>query len=246
MMSIAEVSVPPTPAEEHFLRAIDGATIERSPFAHTFVRDAFPQSYYEQMLRQFPARDLLISNGQAGRGNQLQSRFVFELKPEYLGTLPPQQQKFWSGFMHWILSERLKSNILEKFSDQIRNRFADISQIESYSDAVLVEDHTDHAMGPHTDHPRKLVTLLFYLPRDASQQHLGTSIYVPKDRTLKCSGLAHHSFDEFDRVRTFPFVPNALVMFAKTDNSFHGVEVVDDSKPRWLLMLNINRRERPR
>lgn len=243
-MGVAKSSLPLMYAEEHLCRAIDGANIYQSPFAHTFIRNAFPQSFYEEMLRYFPKPDLLISNGQAGRGNQLQARFVFELKPQYLNTLPEPQRQFWSTLASWILGERLRLYIFNRFFEQIRNRFPDIDQIQFYSDAVLVEDQTAHSMGPHTDHPRKLVTLLFYLPMDNSQQHLGTSIYVPKDGTFQCSGLAHHPFEKFDRVRTFQFVQNALVMFAKGGNSFHGVELVKDRKARRrLLMLNINRQE---
>jgi hypothetical protein len=243
-MSVAELSVPLAHAEEHLCRAIVGAKVERSPFAHAFVHGAFPQPYYEQMLRHFPNPDLLISNGQAGRGNQLQARFVFELKQEPLSTLPEPQRGFWSDFARWILGERLRACILDRFSEQTRNRFPHNNRPEFYGDAVLVEDQTAHSMGPHTDHPRKVVTLLFYLPSNNSQQHLGTSIYLPKDRAFECSGLAHHPFDKFDRVQTFPFVPNAFLMFAKTDNSFHGVELVEDrNSRRWLLMLNINRRD---
>ena len=69
----------------------------------------FRSSYYEQMLRHFPNPDLLISNGQAGRGNQLQARFVFELKQEPLSTLPEPQRGFWSDFARWILGERLRT-----------------------------------------------------------------------------------------------------------------------------------------
>jgi hypothetical protein len=53
--------------------------------------------------------------------------------------------------------------------------------------------------------------------------------------------MAHHSLEKFDRLMTFPFLPNALVMFAKSDISFHGVEPVNDVNcRRWLLMLNVN------
>ena len=59
------------------------------------------------MRRNFPNPALLISNGEAGRGNNLQARFVFELKPNYLQTLPDEQRQFWSDFADWILCDRL-------------------------------------------------------------------------------------------------------------------------------------------
>ncbi len=238
MTPVAEALVSP---EEHLCRVVLGASVEHSPFPHAFVSNAFPDPYYSDMLRHFPAADALVSNGEAGRGNQLQARFVFEIKEKYLNSLPEPQREFWSDFRAWILGEKLRASILNRFSEQIEKRFPQSRSTDFYGDAVLVEDHTTHSMGPHTDHPRKAVTLLFYLPSDQSQSHMGTSIFVPKDRTFECSGLAHHSLDQFDQVCDFPFVPNALFMFAKTGNSFHGVAPVKDSDARRrLLMLNIN------
>ena len=89
------------------MRAIDHACVQSSPFPHVFIRDVFPKSYYELMRRNFPNPALLISNGEAGRGNNLQARFVFELKPNYLQTLPDEQRQFWSDFADWILCDRL-------------------------------------------------------------------------------------------------------------------------------------------
>ena len=42
------------------------------------------------------------------------------------------------------------------------------------------------------------------------------------------------------RLHTNPFVPNAMFVFLKTDNSFHGVEpVADPDCRRWLLLYDI-------
>ena len=232
-----------TKPEEHLCRVVSDATVEQSPFPHAYAGGAFPATYYGDMVRHFPAFEALVSNGEAGRGDQLQARFVFEIKDKFLNSLPEPQREFWRDFGAWILGDKLRSCILDRFSEQVGRRFPHSRSSDFYGNAVLVEDHTTHSMGPHTDHPRKAVTLLFYLPDDRSQAHMGTSIFVPKDRTFECSGLAHHSFEQFDQVRAFPFIPNALFMFAKTGNSFHGVAPVKDSEARRrLLMLNINAR----
>ena len=138
-----------------------GASVEHSPFPHAFVSNAFPDPYYSDMLRHFPAADALVSNGEAGRGNQLQARFVFEIKEKYLNSLPEPQREFWSDFRAWILGEKLRASILNRFSEQIEKRFPQSRSTDFYGDAVLVEDHTTHSMGPHTDHPRKAVTCCF-------------------------------------------------------------------------------------
>jgi hypothetical protein len=86
--------------------------------------------------------------------------------------------------------------------------------------------------------------LLFYLPKDESQSHLGTSIYLPKDPKFTCEGGPHYSFENFTRVVTMPFKPNALFAFVKTNNSFHGVEpVLDPDTKRWLLLYDVYARQ---
>jgi hypothetical protein len=227
-------------AELHLSYAIRNAPIREYPFPHCYLQDVFPSDYYEQIQRQLPADQFMLSNGDAGRGTQLKERFVLEMKSQYLQTLPEDNKRFWTEFSRWMLGERFRSCVLGKFTDVIERRFKGVENVEFESDAVLVEDRTNHRMVPHTDHPRKALAMLFYLPRSESQAHLGTSIYLPKDRSFVCPGGPHHAPDGFDLLTTFPFLPNSLFMFVKTDNSFHGVEPVNDLDcRRWLLMFNV-------
>jgi hypothetical protein len=82
--------------------------------------------------------------------------------------------------------------------------------------------------------------MLFYLPKDLSQSHIGTSMYLPNDPNFTCPGGPHYGFDKFTRLHTMPFLPNSLFVFVKTSNSFHGVEpVTDPDTRRWLLLFDI-------
>ena len=99
---------------------------------------------------------------------------------------------------------------------------------------------TDYSIAPHTDKPDKVVSLLFYLPADESLRELGTSLYVPKDPAFRCDGSIRHPFELFRKVTTAPFLPNSLFGFLKTDQAFHGVEVIDrPAVERNLLLYNI-------
>jgi hypothetical protein len=136
--------------------------------------------------------------------------------------------------------------MLAKFAPFLNQRFQGQSGMRFHDEALLVQDTTRYQLGPHTDAPRKVVTLLFYLPPDESQRHLGTSIYLPKDRDFRCPGGPHHPHDRFDRVWTMPFLPNSLFAFFKNDVSFHGVEpVLDAGCRRWLLLYDIYHRAAP-
>ncbi len=75
-----------------------------------------------------------------------------------------------------MISGRLANTLMLKFEPYIRERFKDAVNIQFYNETLLVEDTTNYALGPHSDATRKVITVLFYLPKDASQAHLGTSI----------------------------------------------------------------------
>jgi hypothetical protein len=104
----------------------------------------------------------------------------------------------------------------------------------------LVRDFTNYAISPHTDKPSKLISLLFYLPADASMRHLGTSIYAPNDPEFRCDGTAHYRFEDFKRAAAMDYVPNALFAFLRTDQAFHGVPKIGDANiERDVLLYNI-------
>jgi hypothetical protein len=167
-------------------------------------------------------------------------RFDLDIsKPEHQDTLPQDKRDFCKEFAEWICSGRFGNLALRKFKPYIQHRFPG-QQPNLANEALLVQDITKYALGPHTDSPKKVITMLFYLPKDTSQAHIGTSMYLPKDATFTCPGGPHHKFDKFIKLHTMPFLPNSLFVFFKTDNSFHGVEpVTDPDTRRWLLLFDI-------
>ena len=120
-------------------------------------------------------------------------------------------------------------------------RFGDrLGEARFHPEFQLVRDFTDYSLGPHTDSPHKVVVLLFYLPRAAEREALGTSLYVPRDPAFRCDGSRHHPRDRFLRVATLPYRPNSMVAFFKSARSFHGVEpVVEAGVRRDLIQLSL-------
>ena len=233
------------PAELHLTNRIANAPINTIPYPHCYIRQVFPPDFYAEMQRHLPDPQAMIPISEARGAKGYKERFVLELKSERLSALPELKKNFWSGVMEWMLSKRLQELMLEKFGSFIPPRFRDNPAFEFYADAMLIQDITDYKIGPHCDAPGKVVTMLFYLPADDSQTHLGTSIYVPKDPGFRCPTGVHHPPDGFDRVATMPFLPNSLFTFARSDTSFHGVEQVGDPDcRRWLLLFTIYARPR--
>jgi hypothetical protein len=227
-------------AELHLTYKIANAPVNNFPYPHCYIEGIFPANFYANMQHHLPDPAAMIPIEEARGAKGFKERFVLELKSERLKNLPESRRTFWSDFAAWFLSGRLQQLVMDKFAPVVQARFKDTKNIEFFNDGMLVQDLTDYKIGPHSDSPHKVITMLFYLPPNNSQAHLGTSIYAPKDRTFRCSAGLHHPFDLFDRMVTMPFMPNSLFMFPRSDVSFHGVEPVGDHDcRRWSLFFNV-------
>lgn len=236
-------------AEEYVLYQVANAEVRRHPFPHFFVAPVFPQNYYEQLLAHLPPTDWMKPIDETGSVKSFTkegkkaypSRFIADIADiEERAEAKNAGDAFWASLSQWMMSDRFRTQVLDKFRGDMADRFGEGATVGTDIDARLVRDFTNYAIGPHTDTPRKLVSLLFYLPRDESMRHLGTSIYAAHDPSFRCEGTRHHGYKGFKRVADMPYVPNALFAFFKTDYSFHGVDPITDSNvERNLLLYNI-------
>lgn len=214
------------------------------PYPHFYVPDVFPADFYRQIQQNLPDPDAMLPIEQVRKVKGYKERFVFGMEDEHLATLPAGKRAFWQDLRSWLVGANFQSLVLRKFQPFIDQRFAGKSDVQFSDEALLVQDITNYKLGPHTDTPRKVITMLFYLPPDDSQCHMGTSLYLPKDGEFTCPGGPHHDRENFVRLHTNPFLPNSLFAFFKTNNSFHGVEpVADPGCRRWLLLYDIYVRE---
>ena len=223
----------------HVLYRIANAPIQPFPFPHIFVRDVFPQDFYRTIRTMLPPKEAfttLKSLGRVGSGYP-DTRFVLPLAPDKLGAAAEPFRSFWSEVASWLVGGPFGSMVLPKFAEILEQRFGNLATQAFFDEALLVQDYTTYALGPHTDTPSKVLSFLFYLPADDSRSHLGTSIYLPKDPNFLCPGGPHYDFDLFRRVYTMPYVPNTLFAFLKTDNSFHGVEPIKDEQVQRDILL---------
>lgn len=231
-------------AELHVAYKVANAPLNLFPYPHLYVQDIFPRDFYGELLSNLPGHEAMQPIQDArpvSLVDQLEAvipRFVLELGSQ-IENLPEEQRAFWGNVHRWLVGGRFGQLALSKFSQFLGERLNDPT-LQYYDEALLVEDRTDYQLGPHTDSPKKVLSFLFYLPRDDSQRHLGTSIYLPKNPAFRCPGGPHYAHDAFERLWTMPFLPNSLFAFLKTDISFHGVEPVEDADcRRWLLLYDV-------
>jgi hypothetical protein len=70
---------------------------------------------------------------------------------------------------------------------------------------VLYIDRDGYRIKPHPDTRKKVVTIQLYCPPDATQEHLGTSLYKASFK-----GLLHVGSYCLEPVKTIPFLPNLV------------------------------------
>ncbi len=229
-------------AEQHTLYQIANAPLREYPFPHLVVSGVFDPPYYDRLIENLLPAELMkpIRSARPVAGKYSDARYVFALEPEALAALPRPYSDFWLELAGWLLGGSFLEALLHKFQPQLDLRFA-AAKPRIYREAMLVDDRSSYSLGPHSDSPNKVLTLLFYLPADASRPHLGTSIYVPRDRDFRCPGGPHYSREIFERVTTMPYLPNTLFAFFKTDSSFHGVEPIREAGDyrRHLLFYDV-------
>jgi hypothetical protein len=179
------------------------AAIEPQPFPWIYMEDVFAPSLYRKLIEEMPTQYTEIAKSRSLKGYPLR----------YTATPTPLWQE---------LFDRLRDGRLKR---QLCDRFKIKENPDTLEDeCLLIRDQPGYVIGPHTDSPNKVITVLFYLPKDESMVQAGTSIYIPKKKGFTCKGGPHHSVTRFDMIRTMPFKPNSVFAFLKTDNSFHGVE----------------------
>jgi hypothetical protein len=98
-----------------------------------------------------------------------------------------------------------------------------------------MRDTEGYRIKPHPDGTNRIVTMLYYLPRDTSHEDLGTSVYVRQPWTKRILG------EGFKEVERFPFRPNSSCAFVVNrlpeKTSWHGRELVGaDAGVRNLIL----------
>jgi hypothetical protein len=222
-------------AKLHVMYQIANAAFREFPFPHIYVKDVFPPSFFEKIREQLPSNEQymrLVDTGRVGMGYSTARLSLFPEKLPESG-LSDGQQKFWEGMFATFGGNEFSSLVFQKFRPYIERRFTKSHPggvtLNPKPEVFLMRDLQTYSLGPHTDSPAKLVSMLFYLPADDSRPELGTAVYVPKDRAFTCPGGPHHVREKFDHMMTLPYARNALVAFPKTLNCFHGVEVLTNA-----------------
>ena len=234
-------------SELHLAYKFGNDPINSFPFPHLYVQDIFSDIFYSQIQKNLPDHNLLTSMPDLypeELGFEAhKDRYVMDLmREESINKIEKDKQEFWRGLGDNFKNGKLSDLLRNKFQYYLNMRFKLIENVSFLSEIKLINDRKNYASSPHTSHPRKVVSVIFYLPTDLSQKLSGTSIYIPKDLNFIAQNkeYKHYPHEHFHKVITMPFLPNSAFCFIKTNNSFHGVEKLEmEDTDRWTLQFDI-------
>lgn len=206
-------------AEKSLLR-LTRAPIIREPFDHIYVRDVFPADFYAEMLANIP-------DVEAFGDYALPRRRIVD--PQTLGP-------FWTSVWEWMGTTDYILPLISKFSYVRKPEHIGFN-------IRLVRDDPDYSLSPHTDHPDKFASFLFYLPPNDKMREFGTTLLRHQDPEFTHHGLEwikdQAEVAKFRPVFTAPFMPNTCFAFPRTSRSFHCVMPSTCGQVRHALLLNL-------
>jgi hypothetical protein len=229
-------------ARNHLVYRLANVPTRTYPFPHIVIDDVFPAEFYAAILNHLPPNEAYVRLRDTGRVSNRYS-------PQRLAYFPDARHErgvssnvaaFWQRMFTEFQHPDIGAWFIAKFYEAIAQRFGLTGRAPNLplaNELFLMRDLESYSLGPHTDSPKKVVTVLFYLPATAERTDLGTSIYTPKDPSFACAGGPHHPVEQFERVTTVPFKPNTMLAFPKTSNCFHGVEPVIGGEVRRDVLL---------
>ena len=221
------------------------------PYSHCETNNFLPKELFDNAIKYFPEDEIFIPLTTADsvdvegiKDHPYNNRGCLNIyDDEYLNYIKGEKHTFWKNFRTIFASNEIVGAFLSSNPHYLRQRYPNgLTGLRFGSKLQIIYDHKNYELGPHTDHPGKVFTMLIYLS-DAPNidgNIMGTSVYIPKDKTFKCEIGKHYYNKYFNKVYTAKFEKNNIFAFYRTNDSFHGVEKIKTEKfERKLLQYSI-------
>lgn len=208
------------------MQHIGAAPVDSAPSDNLFMESIFPDDLYAELLERLPVDDVLdaIEHPDAVAPDGRKTRRLLDLTEASLSRIKAQDRPFWRMMMDVLTAPAIAAAVVAKFRTTLQARFGNVLP-ELIAVPLLYRDYPGYRIGIHPDAESKIATLQFYLPRDESQSHLGTSFH----RRVEGG---------FERLKTNAFLPNSAYAFVRTDESWHSVDTLaDDEQARNTIAL---------
>lgn len=236
---------------------------EYEPFPIGVARPVFEPGLYKSMVESFPPIELFEYKADKGDKYSLSQVNNPGKYRRYVQSSPP-----WRAFHQFIRSGDFVSGALDMlkrhgfdlglpipgFAERLYLKARAIKRGNPVPHFPTIKSRFEFSampitggnILPHTDHPKKLITMVIPMLRENEWNTAwggGTSMVWPKDKTKIFNRMNHYlGFDDVERRETFPFEPNQCLVFIKTNNSWHAVWPMTGNDPKILrktLTINI-------
>jgi hypothetical protein len=170
-------NVSPESIEASFESAVELSPLRTTPFDHIYMEQVVNGPTYETLINALPHRRYFheLTHRDAMRADGSSTRLRMYLYPELLWRLPSDQRRAWMPIARTLCSQRLQNAFKRKFRMTLEQRFEKpAEEIRLYPVPILLRDQPGYRIGIHADAKSKAITVQYYLPRDGSQNRLGT------------------------------------------------------------------------
>eukprot|EP00242_Pyramimonas_sp_CCMP2087_P009320 CAMPEP_0198210212 /NCGR_PEP_ID=MMETSP1445-20131203/19960_1 /TAXON_ID=36898 /ORGANISM="Pyramimonas sp., Strain CCMP2087" /LENGTH=322 /DNA_ID=CAMNT_0043884213 /DNA_START=36 /DNA_END=1004 /DNA_ORIENTATION=- len=219
---------------EQFVYNLENAHFYTDPFPYMYFCDMFRPHFYAELAQHFPPSKVMQpavkrdagkmkSRGQysaAGSNNNGDKRWkmsvfdIYNLKPNSRWPLLPRAITTWKKLEHILFSKEVEDVLWRKFN---------LTRTPKFRDFRVQTDMTGYSIGVHPDSPKKILTMMFYVPVDDQTVYdYGTCLHTNKQyqqRDLSKNGVA-------PCLKKFMFGSNTGYSFVVNDHSYHSVDTV--------------------
>lgn len=211
---------------------INGSVVNTDPFPFLYVENIFPEEYYNYINSLFPKFDELediLSKPYKPVISDIESRYTLSMYSRETKYKEIQLKPFFQERvkLREFLYTDLVNFVANKLNINLPNFWDD--------DTRFVLDLSGYQKRPHTDHPKKVLSILIYM----SESKCGTTLLKPKDSEFSDNYGSDHNYNQFIEVFDPPFKPNTLIAFPRTDKSFHCVKKLGQGEYRKAIHINI-------
>ncbi len=239
---------------EEIIDNFNNAKLQKDPFYHKHIINIFPKDYYTELLENLPdiSEYTPINKTGAVSKDYSSERFVFDLTNENISKLKSKNRDILNKLVGVFTNPNFFNSICSEFKETINDRIKNFNQYEKENFGTnnfqfsghmsLVKDFKKYKLGVHTDTNQKFLTFLFYIPKNDDLEELGTALYEKNSDTkidLGKENNKHIDDKHFKLIKKIPFSPNSLLVFPRTNFTYHGVEKINiEGAERNLIQLN--------
>jgi len=237
---------------ESILDKVTEKYIRREPFTHVVFKNALPTELADRLLREYPS-PYYLGKGRQGlaRDGKLPNNIKIRYDSKDIlndDKLSPFLKEFVSRHLTFDFFKQYMALLgediyrlhpkLREYLKNIKPEDVGIRNIDTYkTKKVLIEaelcvdtpvSKASSVRGIHLDNAHKIGVALLYL-RDPSNNSVGGDFEVYKRKNSSnyivnhISNIKERYLKNFEKVASFPYEHNTLLMFLNTDRAFHGV-----------------------